>query len=148
MLWVLGHNKASANEDDLGAAQDFSLSALPGPESVPHGWARARVDRAEERAELMALVAGALGRGAPMTASGHLPTIAPRRLALETFTSRKDRQIFSGVTGKPIALEATVAAPARARASLTAFSTAGMDPVTPHSPDPLTPIGFFVEAVG
>ena len=129
MLWVLGHNKASANEDDLGAAQDFSLSALPGPESVPHGWARARVDRAIRQPRR------------------HLAG-GPRRLALETFTSRKDRQILSGVTGKPIALEATVAAPARARASLTAFSTAGMDPVTPTSPDPFTPIGFFVEAVG
>ena len=71
-------------------------------------------------------------------------TIAPRRLAFGTRTSRKERQIFSGVTGRPIA----VTAPARARASLTAFSTAGMDPVTPHSPDPFTPIGFLVEGVG
>src|SRR5262245_27675924 len=67
-----------------------------------------------------------------------------RRLVFGVVTSRRQRQIFSGVTGKPIKVEA----PARARASLTAFSTAGMDPVTPHSPVPLTPIGFFVEGVG
>src|SRR6185436_13795669 len=69
---------------------------------------------------------------------------ARRRLAFGTLTSRKHRQIFSGVTGRPIVVEA----PARARASLTAFSTAGIDPVTPTSPDPLTPIGFFVDGVG
>jgi hypothetical protein len=68
-----------------------------------------------------------------------------RRLAFGTLiTSRKQRQIFSDVTGIPIAVEA----PPRTSASLTAFSTAGIDPVTPASPDPFTPIGFFVEGVG
>ena len=71
-----------------------------------------------------------------------------RFLAFGIPASRKQRHIFSDVTGKPIAVEATVEAPARRRASLTAFSTAGIDPVTPASPDPFTPIGFFVEGVG
>src|SRR5262245_16191018 len=77
-------------------------------------------------------------------ASVRLAAGTRRRLAFGTLTSRRQRQIFSGVTGRPIEVEAR----ARARASLIAFNTAGIDPVTPTSPEPLTPIGFFVEVVG
>jgi hypothetical protein len=57
---------------------------------------------------------------------------------------RRAHQIFSGVAGILISGEA----PARANASATAFMSAGSDPVTPHSPEPLTPSGFFGDGTG
>jgi len=47
-------------------------------------------------------------------------------------------QTFSGVAGN-----STAGAPIAASALLTAFMTAGMAPIVPASPTPLTPSGFL-----
>src|SRR5450759_861719 len=55
--------------------------------------------------------------------------------------SLKARHTFSGVNGISIA----IFTPARERASATALEIAGIDPVVPASPHPLTPRGLAVD---
>ena len=59
-----------------------------------------------------------------------------------TFADRIARQTRSGVAGFSISVT-----PSGARASTTAFTTAGGAAIVPASPMPFTPIGFVVEGV-